>query len=188
MKPGNASRILMVATLLLGGVAVAAAGSNTPVPRDEATIAKAVRHEIVMYPYYGIWDNIAFEVADGNVTLSGAVTQPYKKTDIARAVQKVPGVTSVSNNLEVLPLSSMDSQLRRQVARAIYSDPTLLRYAIEALPPIHVIVDNGHVTLEGVVSTDFEKQVAGLRASSAGLSFGPVVNNLRVENPSPKKE
>ena len=187
MKPGNASRILMAATLLLGGVGVAAAGSNAPGPRDDAAVTKSVRHEIVMYPYYGIWDNIEFQVANGNVTLNGAVTQPYKKTDIARSVQKVPGVTSVSNNLEVLPLSPMDNQLRRQVARAIYSDPTLSRYAIEAIPPIHVIVDNGHVTLEGVVSNDMEKQVAGLRAASAGLSFGPVVNNLRVENPSPKK-
>ena len=187
MKPGNASRILMVATLLLGGAAVAAAGSNAPGPRDAASITKAVRHEIVMYPYYGIWDNVEFQVADGHVTLTGEVTQPYKKTDIERAVAKAPGVTSVSNNLEVLPLSSMDNQLRRQVAFAIYRDPTLSRYGQGALPSIHVIVDNGHVTLEGVVSNDFDKQVAGLRASSAGLSFGPVVNNLRVENPTPKK-
>jgi hyperosmotically inducible protein len=177
----------MVATLLLGGIGVAVAGSSTPGPRDDAAVAKAVRHEIVMYPYYGVWDNIEFQVAGGNVTLSGEVTQPYKKTDIARAVQRVQGVTSLSNNLEVLPLSSMDNQLRRQVARAIYSDPTLSRYAIAAQPAIHVIVDNGHVTLEGIVANDFDKQVAGLRASSSGLSFGPVVNNLRVEKPSPKK-
>jgi len=102
-------------------------------------------------------------------------------------VQMVPGLTVVTNNLEVLPLSSMDNQLRRQVARAIYSDPTLSRYALGAVQAIHVIVDNGHVTLEGIVNNDFEKQVAGVRASSAGLSFGAVVNNLRVENPSPKK-
>jgi osmotically-inducible protein OsmY len=74
-----------------------------------------------------------------------------------------------------------------RIARAIYSDPALSRYAIQAIPPIHIIVNNGHVTLDGVVNNDLEKQVAGMRASTAGLSFGPVVNNLRVENSSLKK-
>ena len=78
----------------------------------------------------------------------------------------------------------MDDQLRVQVARSIFRDPVLSRYAMQAVPPIHIIVENGHVTLEGVVSTEMEKNIAGLRASGAGLSFGPVVNHLRVENPS----
>src|SRR5215467_8218074 len=108
MKPGNTSRILMVATLFLGGAALAAAGANTPGPRDDSAIAKAVRHEIVMYPQYRIWDNIEFQVADGNVTLNGEVTQPYKKSDLGRLVQKVPGVAGVTNNLQVLPLSGVD--------------------------------------------------------------------------------
>jgi hyperosmotically inducible protein len=77
----------------------------------------------------------------------------------------------------------MDNRLRMQIARAIYRDPSLSTLGFQALPPIHIIVDSGHVTLEGVVNTELQKQVAGMRASSTGLSFGPVVNNLRVENP-----
>ena len=96
----------------------------------------------------------------------------------------MPGVTSVTNDLKVLPLSTFDDQLRRRVASAIYRDSVLSRYALQAVPPIHIIVENGRVTLEGVVNNEMEKNVAGIRASSAGLSFGPVTNNLRVENPS----
>jgi hyperosmotically inducible protein len=146
-----------------------------------------VRHEILVYPHYTLWDNINYRVDQGNVQLTGAVTQPYKKSDLTKIVQKIPGVTSVTNQLEVLPLSPMDDRLRRQVASAIFRDPSLSRYAIQAVPPIHIIVDNGHVTLEGVVNSPLEKEVAGMRASSAGLSFGPVVNNLRVENPPAKR-
>jgi len=115
------------------------------------------------------------------------VTEPWKKSDLGKSVQKLPGVASVTNELEVLPLSPMDNQLRFRIARAIYRDPSLSRYTTQAVPPIHVIVDNGHVTLEGVVNNDMEKQVAGIRAATAGLSFGPVTNNLRVEHPSTKK-
>jgi hyperosmotically inducible protein len=86
----------------------------------------------------------------------------------------------------VLPLSPNDEQLRMRVARAIYADPSMTKYAIQAMKPIHVIVENGHVTLDGVVATDFDKQIAGTRAASAGMSFGPIVNNLQVENPSKK--
>ena len=186
MKTRMLGQLLMVGTLLLG--AGVAGATNIPnAPRSDEAVAKQVRHEILMYPYYGIWDNINYRVADGSVELTGAVTQPYKKADLGRIVQKIRGVTSVTNALEVLPLSPMDDRLRWQVARAIYSDPSLSRYAIQAIPPIHIIVDNGHVTLEGVVNNDLEKQVAGVRAASAGLSFGPVINNLRVENPSVKK-
>jgi hyperosmotically inducible protein len=96
-------------------------------------------------------------------------------------------VASVTNELKVLPLSSHDDRLRLQIARAIYSDPALIRYRNMALPPIHIIVDNGRVTLTGSVNSTLEKQVAGMRASGAGLSFGPVVNNLEVENPPAKK-
>jgi hyperosmotically inducible protein len=96
-------------------------------------------------------------------------------------------VTSVTNDLQVLPLSFHDDNLRIRIARAIYRDPALSRYAIQAVPPIHIIVNNGHVTLEGVVNNELEKNVASMRAATAGLSFGPVQNNLRVENPAKKK-
>ena len=140
-----------------------------------------------MYPRYTIWDDVSFRVTAGQVELIGAVSQPYKKNDIEHLVRKVPGVTSVSDEIKVLPLSDQDDRLRQQVARAIYRDPVFTRYAIEPHPPIHIIVDNGHVTLTGLVSTETEKQIAGVRASTAGLSFGPVVNNLQVENPPAKK-
>lgn len=136
-----------------------------------------------MYPHFTIFDNVAFRVNQRNVELLGAVTEPYKKSDLGKTVERLPGVAGVRNELEVLPLSNMDNRLRLQIARAIYRDPSLSTLGFQALPPIHIIVDNGHVTLEGVVNTELQKQVAGMRAASTGLSFGPIVNNLRVENP-----
>ena len=139
-----------------------------------------------MYPNYTLWDDISFRVTNGSVELLGEVNQPYKKSDLGKIIQHVPGVTAVTNELKVLPLSTFDDRLRLQVARAIYRDPTLSRYAMGAVPSIHIIVDNGHVTLTGAVNSDMEKQIAGMRASGAGLGFGQVVNNLTVENPRKK--
>ncbi len=153
---------------------------------DDVSIVKKTGHEIRMYSRYTIWDNITYRVQDGNVELNGQVSQPFKKEDLQRIVQRIPGVTSVTNDLHVLPLSPMDDHLRLQVARAIFHDPVLSQIAMEPIPSIHIIVDNGHVTLEGVVSTEMEKNVAGLRANAAGLSFGAVTNNLHVDNPAKK--
>lgn len=185
MKSKILGRVLMAALLLAGG-AIAKTKTDASQPQTDDQIAKAVRHEIVMYPRYSIFDDIAFNVVNGQVVLNGEVTQPFKKADIGRLAQTVPGVTSVSNNIQVLPLSPFDERLRLQVARAVYANPVLSRYATMALPPIHIIVNNGHVTLNGVVATDMEKQIAGMRANGVGLSFGPVVNNLVVENPAKK--
>jgi hyperosmotically inducible protein len=187
MKSRILDRVVIAAALLAAvGIAGASTGSGAVAPRTDEDLAKQVRHEILMYPYYTIWDDVNFRVNHGSVELTGAVSQPYKKFAIEKSVQHVPGVTSVTDRLEVLPLSSMDDRLRLQVARAIYGYPALSRYAQGSLPSIHVIVDNGHVTLTGVVANNFDKQVAGVRANSAGLSFGPVINNLRVENPAKK--
>jgi hyperosmotically inducible protein len=175
---------LMLGAALLAGIAGAATKDDGD--HSDAALSKKVSHEIRMYDRYTIWDNINVKVNEGNVELLGQVSQPYKKADLARLAQRVPGVRSVTNELEVLPLSHFDDQLRLRVARAIYRDPVLSRYSIQAIPPIHIIVDNGRVTLEGVVNNDMEKNVAGIRANAAGLSFGKVVNNLRVENPSHK--
>jgi hyperosmotically inducible protein len=179
-------RFLTAALLLGAGIAAASTKDNANLPQSDADIAKHVRHEIVMYPRYTMWDDISYRVINGQVELAGAVSQPYKKSDIERLVKNVPGVTSVSDEIRVLPLSSIDDRLRLQVARAIYRDPAFTRYAMKAVPPIHIIVDNGHVTLTGVVATDMEKNIAGIRASGAGLSFGSVVNNLQVEHPNKK--
>ena len=140
-----------------------------------------------MYSRYTMWDDVSFRVNNGHVELLGAVTQPYKKQELGKIVQSIPGVASLTNELKVLPLSSFDDRLRLQVARAIFRDPTLSRYAMGAVPSIHIIVDNGHVMLTGAVGTETEKQIAGIRASGAGLGFGPVVNNLSVDQPAKKK-
>jgi hyperosmotically inducible protein len=174
---------------LLGGMLVGAAllMASPKAPQTDAEIAGRITREIRMYPRYTIWDDIQFRVAGGQVELLGAVNQPYKKKDLERLVQRVPGVVSVTNQLNVLPLSNFDDRIRLQVARAIYGDPVFTRYAINPLPSIHIIVEHGRVTLTGVVANESEKNIAGIRASSAGLSFGPVVNNLRVERPAVKK-
>jgi hyperosmotically inducible protein len=178
-------KLMLAALLVAGGSAMAS--NNNPAGGDADTqIAQKVVHEIRMYPRYTIWDNVNVQVRNGEVDLEGQVSQPFKKADLGRLAQRVSGVRSVTNELEVLPTSLFDDRLRLQVARSIYRDPTLSRYGIQAVPPIHIIVDNGHVTLEGVVNTTMEKNVAGIRASQAGLSFGQVTNNLRVENANPK--
>jgi hyperosmotically inducible protein len=186
MKQGMAGKFL-VAAALLASVAAAADKGKSSAPLTGADLEKGVRHEILMYSNYTLWDDISFRVDQGNVSLLGAVSQPYKKADIERIVQHIPGVASVTNEIKVLPLSFQDDRLRVQVARAIFRDPALSRYAMGAVPSIHIIVDNGKVTLTGVVNNNLEKQVAGMRAATAGLSFGPVVNNLTVDNPPAKK-
>jgi hyperosmotically inducible periplasmic protein len=177
---------LVLASLIITAGAVMAANTNPNGPYTDTQIAEKVAHEVRMYSRYTLWDNIAVRVREGDVELTGQVSQPFKKADLGRLAQRVPGVRSVTNRLEVLPTSFFDDRLRLQIARAIYRDPVLSRYAIQSVPPIHIIVDNGHVTLEGVVNNEMEKNVAGIRAGQAGLSFGQVTNNLRVENPGKK--
>ncbi|HTS61931.1 MAG TPA: BON domain-containing protein [Candidatus Acidoferrales bacterium] len=177
----------VLAAAFFASAAVASHKTVPTGPVTDADIAKAVRHEVLMYPRYTLWDDIDFRVNNGSVELMGAVTQPFKKDDLGRLVKGIPGVETVANNIKVLPLSPQDDRLRLQVARAIFRDPSLSRYAMGAIPSIHIIVDNGHVTLTGEVMNAMDKQIAGMRASSAGLSFGPVRNNLQVENVAGKK-
>ncbi|MGD0871422.1 MAG: BON domain-containing protein [Bryobacteraceae bacterium] len=185
MKSGMWERSLMAAALLVcAGVADKTAAGT---PATDNDLAAKVRHEILMYPRYTIWDNVTFRVADGTVELNGDVSQPYKKSDIEKIVRNLPGVANVKDAIEVLPLSTQDDRLRMLVARAIYGNANFTRYAMQAAPPIHIIVENGHVRLEGVVANQFDKDLAGVRASAAGMSFGPVVNNLQVEQPPAKK-
>jgi len=149
---------------------------------DETEIAKHVRHELVMLPYYNIFDDLAFKLDGGTVTLLGAVVRPSLKDDAGRVVKKVPGVEQVVNNIEVLPPSPMDDQVRRAEYRAIYGDPSIsTRYGFRALPSIHIIVKNGHVTLEGVVANQGDKNLIGIRANGVPNVFS-VTNNLLVEN------
>jgi hyperosmotically inducible protein len=188
MKSNLFGPALLAAALVAGaGFARAADKPNAPLPGSDADLTQRVRHEVLMYPRYTLWDDISYRVSNGQVELFGAVTQPFKKSDIERRVKEIPGVASVTDNIEVLPVSQMDDRLRIQLARAIFGDPSLSRYAAGAIPAIHIIVDNGHVTLTGVVMSAMDKQIAGMRASGAGLSFGSIVNNLQVESPSRHK-
>src|ERR1700680_1501494 len=149
---------------------------------DQTRIAKEVRHQLVTLPYYGVFDDLAFRVDGGMVTLLGAVTKPVLKSDAEKAVKRVEGVTQVVNNIEVLPLSPMDDQIRAAEYRAIYGDPSLSdRYGFRAVPSIHIIVKNGHVNLEGVVANQADKTLINLRANAVPNVFS-VSNNLLVEN------
>ena len=166
-------------------VATGMAKVSAPALTGDDAIAQKVMHELRSYPYYTIFDDVNFRVDNGTVQLLGEVTQPWKKSALAKSIAGIPGVV-LDDELKVLPLSPFDDRIRAQVARAIYRDPVLSRYSIQVVPPIHIIVDNGHVTLTGVVNTELEKQVAGVRANS-NLSFGPVTNELHVEQPAPKR-
>src|SRR5947209_2864141 len=143
-------------------------------------ITREVRHELVMLPYYGVFDNLAYKVNGNTVTLMGQVTRPTLKSDSERVVKNIEGVERVENKIEVLPLSPDDDRIRLAVYRAIYGDTTLNRYGLQAVPPIHIIVKNGRVSLEGVVASEADKNVANLKANGVPGVFG-VTNNLRVE-------
>jgi hyperosmotically inducible protein len=144
-------------------------------------IAREVRHELVMLPYYGVFDDLSYRVNGSTVTLMGHVTRPTLKSDAENVVKRVEGVERVENNIEVLPLSPNDDRLRIAVYRAIYGQTGLDRYALQAVPPIHIIIKNGQVTLTGVVANEADKNMAGIRANGVPGVFG-VTNDLRVEN------
>ena len=148
--------------------------------RSQQRLMKEVRHELVMLPYYGVFDNLAYKVDGNTVTLMGQVTRPTLKSDAERVVKDIEGVEHVTNNIEVLPLSPNDDRIRLAVYRAIYGDTSLNRYGLQAVPPIHIIVRDGKVTLEGVVANAADKNVANIRANGVPGVFG-VTNNLRVE-------
>jgi hyperosmotically inducible protein len=156
---------------------------NIQVRADDVTprqILEEARKQVVTYYAYGIFDNVVLQAEGSTLTVSGQVTQPFKKQDIGNFLTRVRGVATLENNLEVLPVSFFDDGLRLAVARAIYGDPFFVYYANQAHPPIHIIVDNGHVTLEGAVATPLDRTKAEMAARLAGLSFS-VVNNLRVD-------
>lgn len=143
-------------------------------------IQKEVRHEILMLPYFDVFDNIAYKVDGYNVTLMGQVTRPTLKADAERAVKDIEGVEKVENKIEVLPPSPADDRLRLRLYRAIYGYAPLQRYALGVIKPIRIIVKGGRVTLEGVVDSEADKNVAGVRANGVSGTFS-VTNNLAVE-------
>lgn len=171
-----------VLTAVLAAVPFTALASTADV-KDPAQLAGKVRHELVMMPFYGVFDNISFELNDGTVVLHGAVTRPVLKSGAERVVQQVAGVTSVINRIEVLPLSPFDDSIRLRVLRAIYGQPALQRYQLGTQASIRILVKNGEVTLEGVVLNDMERNIANIQANAVAGVF-KVNNHLRVEKPA----
>lgn len=148
---------------------------------SDARLVKEVRHQLLMLSYYSVFDDLGFRVNGDTVTLVGDVTRPVLKSDAENVVKRIEGVGQVVNQINVLPLSTMDDQIRMAMARAIYGDPQIgTRYGYQALPSIHIIVSNGRVRLEGVVASEADKNLINMRARSVPNVFS-VDNELQVE-------
>ena len=188
----NVSRFVAITLATILFAASAVAGDTHPnfnddlIPPDphymlyQDWLAHEVRHQLVVLPFYSVFDNLEYKINGSEVTLLGQVTRPTVKLDAENAVKAIEGVTKVINNIEVLPVSPMDDQIRRAEFRAIYSEPALQRYAFGPVPPIHIIVKGGRVTLEGVVDNQGDKNLVYIRANSVPGVFS-VTNNLRVQ-------
>ena len=159
------------------------AANETLSPESQDRLVKEVRHELIMLPYYDVFDNLAFRVDGRTVILEGQVVKPVVKSDAGNSVKRIEGVEKVVNNIEVLPPSPMDDRIRRAVYQSIYSYGPLFKYGGMAVPPIHIIVKGGRVTLEGVVDNETDKGLAGMRANQVPSTF-QVTNNLRVVSSS----
>jgi hyperosmotically inducible periplasmic protein len=150
-------------------------------------ISREVLHNLLMNPYYSVFDDLEYRVDGSTVTLMGAVTNPSTKSDAEGAVKHIEGVDKVNDQIKVLPPSSMDDQIRRAEYRAIFGSSDLYRYAMGAVPSIHIIVDSGRVTLTGFVDNESDKNLAGIRAQGVSGVFG-VTNNLQVANSASAKK
>ena len=181
MRVGKLGSFLAVAALTAAPFVYGAGPNPRPKSPDSTskTLEQKVVHEINMLPYYGVFDSISFRVDGEKVTLFGKVWQPWLKRDAESAVKSIEGVAQVDDQIKVLPLSNFDDQIRRQEVRAIYGYPALSRYALGTHPPIHIIVENGHVTLEGAVANKMDKELAYVRANGVPGVFS-VTNDLQV--------
>jgi len=173
------SRLLVTAVSLVSLLSVIAYPQNPPSSKSEERITREVRHELLMLPYFGVFDYIAYKVDDGTVTLLGQVVRPSLKSDAENVVKRIEGVDRVENQIEVLPPSSQDDRLRIALFRAIYEYPALQKYELGVLKPIRIVVKNGHVTLEGVVDSEADKNMVNVRANGVPGIFS-VTNNLQV--------
>jgi hyperosmotically inducible periplasmic protein len=189
MKKGLNTFLSAVLALGTTGLAFAASVdqpsqqiTNNADTRLEQRLSSEVRHELNMIPQFTVFDNLAYRVDGGTVTLFGQVRDAIVKDSAEARVKHLEGVERVDNRIEILPASFNDDRIRRQVARAVFNDSRLFNYAIQPTPPIHIIVKNGHVDLEGVVRTQAEKDDAFIRANGVSGVFS-VKNNLQVEQP-----
>lgn len=179
---------MLISTLVLAllpiGLLAQNSNSRANAPMSSAEMARVTRevhHQLVLLPWYGVFDDLAYKVdPNGTVTLLGEVRQPTLKKDAENAIKKIEGIENVDNQIKILPTSTLDDQIRLRTFHAIYGNSNLSRYAVLAVPTIHIIVENGHVTLVGVVDSQSDKQIAGVQAKSVPNVFS-VNNNLRVE-------
>jgi hyperosmotically inducible protein len=147
--------------------------------RENLEIYRDVSKQVLRYPQFTIFDSVHTQVQDGVVTLSGRVTMPFKSNDIARRVARVDGVTDVRNEVTVLPVSQFDDDLRFGIARAIYGNSNFWRYGAMVNPPVHIIVENGRVTLEGVVNSNIDRMLA--RSIASSFNAFKVTNDLKTD-------
>ena len=180
MKKLNKLTLFLTGSLLGGAMLLPASTDSSTNASATVRLQEKVRHELVILPFYNVFDNLAYQVNGNEVTLFGQVTRPTLKSDAENVVKRLEGVARVHNRIEVLPLSPFDNRLRLALYRSIYSQPGLNRYAMGAVPGIHIIVANGNVKLEGVVGSEMDRNLAYLKANGVPGVFS-VQNNLQVE-------
>lgn len=184
MRKNRIAKFLAIAAVT-GGLVFSAAGfSSISAAQQTAqapneTLQREVQHNLRMLNYYTVFDNLEFGVEGNRVILEGQVTNPEVKSEAVAVVKKISGVSDVQDNIKVLPLSNDDDRIRRAAYRAIYGDPQLSKYGFQSVQSIHIIVDQGRITLEGNVESQADKNVAGIRANSVPGAFSSK-NNLMV--------
>jgi osmotically-inducible protein OsmY len=169
----------VVSLVFLSLFAVATTARAGQVERKDLQVFNDIANQLNRYTQLTIFDSISASVDDGRVVLTGWVTMPYKRDDIERRVRKVEGVGAIANKIEVLPVSQFDDQLRFRISRAIYGNSMFWNYANMVNPPIRIVVNRGHVTLEGVVQSNVERQLA--RALATGFGEFDVKNRLKTD-------
>lgn len=169
--------LTLAAAALLSPLAQAAVNNQPKL----GSLENDIRHELVMLPWFGVFDNLAFQVQGNHVILTGQVTRPTLRSDAEAVVRRIEGIERVTNNIEVLPLSPNDDRLRMAAYYSIYGYGPLNRYAMGSQPPIRIIVKNGNITLQGVVANQMDANLAYMRARGVSGAFS-VTNELRVEN------
>jgi hyperosmotically inducible protein len=171
----------ILAGLMGFSTGLSAASAGTATAPNISDIPNQVQHNLAMLPWYGVFDHVEYQVTGTEVILSGQVLSEHATTrdDAARFLKSIPGVTKVVNNIEVLPPSLFDDQIRRAEFRTLFSQADLGRYTMGAIPQVHIIVKNGHVSLEGVVMNQMDKNIAGIAANTVPGVFS-VENNLRI--------
>ena len=169
----------MFARYLIAALLLLAASAPALAQKEDLQIFREVQRQVLRYPHFTIFDSVSAQIDNGIVVLTGKVTMPYKRDDIARRVNRLTGITEVQNRIEVLPASQFDDELRYRIARAIYGNPHFAGYGSMVNPPIHIIVERGRVTLEGVVNSDVERMLA--RSIATSFNAFEVKNELKTD-------